>query len=322
MTRESGKPHNMIAPWLDRRQFVAGATATGAAAYAGSLLGSQPVHAAAPKKGGHLRVGTTEGSTTDLLDPAPDSSAFITMLSSTYLSQLTEVDANGNLQPQLAVSFEANATATQWTFKLRKGVEFHNGKPLVADDVVATINHHRSEESKSSMKAFAAEVADVKADGDHTVVLTLKQGNADYPFILSTGAFSIVPSKDGKADPAGGVGTGAYILDKIEPGVRAQLKRNPNYFNDNVGHFDTAEILVIADAAARNNALVSGVVDIIDKVDLKTVHLLEKTAGVEVLDVTGALHYTLPMNTTRAPVNDNNVRLALKHAVDREELLE
>ena len=54
---------------------------------------------------------------------------------------------------------------------------------------------------------FAAEVAEIKADGDHTVVLTLKQGNADYPFILSTGAFSIVPSKDGKADPATGVGT-------------------------------------------------------------------------------------------------------------------
>ena len=308
-------------PWIDRRQFVAGAAAVGSAGLAGTLINAGPAHAM-PKKGGHLKVGTAEGSTTDILDPAPDSSAFITMLSSTYLSQLTEVDPNGNLQPLLAESFEANATATEWTFKLRKGVEFHNGKPLVAEDVVATINHHRDEASKSSMKAFAAQVEDVKADGDHTVVLTLKEGNADYPFILSTGAFSIVPSKDGKADPTSGVGTGAYILEKIEPGVRAHLKRNPNYFSDKVAHFDTAELLVIADAAARNNALVTGVVDLIDKLDLKTVHLLEKNADVEILDVTGTLHYTLPMNTTKAPFDNNDIRLALKHAINREELLD
>ena len=317
MARKITKSLNALNSGLDRRQFVAGATAIGSAAAAGAFPGITPAFAA-PKKGGHLRIGTAEGSTSDNLDPAPDSSAFITMLSSTYLSQLTEVDANGSLQPLLAESFEPNADATQWTFKLRKGVEFHNGKSLTSQDVVATINHHRSEDSKSSMKAFAAEVADVKADGDHTVVLTLKQGNADYPFILSTGAFSIVPSKDGKADPATGVGSGAYVLDKFEVGVKAELKRNPNYFKSDVAHFDTAEILIIADAAARNNALVSGVVDIIDKVDLKTVALLGKTPNVEVLDVTGTLHYTLPMNTTRAPFNDNNVRMALKHAVDRQ----
>ena len=306
---------------LDRRTFVAGSAAAGAAAFGGTLLGTHPA-IAMPKRGGHVRVGTAEGSTTDVLDPAPDSSAFITMLSSTYLSQLTEVDANGTLQPQLAESFESNSTATEWVFKLRKGVEFHNGKPLVADDVVATINHHRGKDTKSSMKAFAAEVEDVKADGNHTVILKLKQGNADYPFILSTGAFSIVPSKDGKAVADGGVGTGAYAIEAFEPGVSVKLKRNPNYFNEKVGHFDTAEILIIADAAARNNALVSDVVDLIDKVDLKTVGLLRKQPNVEVLDVTGTLHYTLPMNTTRAPFSDNNVRMALKHAVDREDLLD
>jgi len=254
----------------NRREFVGGALAAGPALSAGALAGFSPLAAATPNKGGHIRLGVTEGSTSDLLDPAPDSSAFITFLSSTYLSQLTEVDANGNLQPLLAESFEASADAKQWTFDLRKGVEFHDGKSLTADDVVATINHHRGEESKSSMKAFAAQVEDVKADGKNRVILTLKEGNADYPFILSTGSFSILPSKDGKVLADSGNGTGPFILDNFEEGVRADLKRNPNYFKDSGAHADSAEVLLLADAAARNNALLTDEVDLIDKVDLKT----------------------------------------------------
>jgi len=311
---------DLAANRIDRRTFMASATAMGFGAMAATTLTGK-AEAATPKRGGHIRIGTAEGSTSDNLDPAPDSSAFITMLSSTYLSQLTEVDANGVLQPQLAESFEPNATATQWVFKLKKGVEFHNGKSLVADDVVATINHHRGEDSTSSLKAFANQVKDIRADGDDTVIIDLVEGNADYPFVLSTGAFSIVPSKDGKAVPDGGVGTGAYMLEDIELGVRASLKRNPNHFNDKVGHFDSAELLIIADSTARQNALVSNEVDLIDKVELATADLLKKNARVTVLDVTGTLHYTFPMDTRRGPFDNNDVRMALKYSINREEIL-
>lgn len=307
---------------ISRRRLLKQASALGLTAALPSALFAREARAATPKSGGHLRLGTAEGSTSDVLDPAPDSSAFITMLSSTYLGQLTEVDANGNLQPQLAESFEANDDVTQWTFNLRKGVTFHDGKPFVAEDVVATLNHHRGEDSKSSLKAFAAQIEDVRTDGDHRVILQLAEANADYPFVLSTGAFSIVPSKDGKAQPTSGVGTGAYILEEFEPGVRVRLKKNPNHFADNTGHFESAEITIIADAAARQNALVSGQVDLADRVELKTVHLLKDSPGVVVLDVTGTLHYTFPMDTRLAPFDDNNVRLALKHAIDREEVLQ
>ena len=322
MKKQTDKTDRISVGTVDRRELMAGAAAVGMFAAAGPILGIQPAHAMTPKKGGHLRLATAEGSSSDVLDPAPDSSAFITMLSSTYLGQLTEVDANGALQPQLAESFEPNATATQWVFNLRKGVTFHDGKSLEAEDVVATINHHRGKESKSSLKAFAAQVEDVKADGKHRVILSLKEGNADYPFILSTGAFSILPSKDGKAQPLAGKGTGAYMLDEIETGVRAVLKKNPNHFDDRVGHFDSAELLIVADAAARQNALLSGQVDMMDKVDLKTAHLLEKKAEIEVLEVTGTLHYTFPMDTRKGPFSDNNVRMALKHSIDREEILQ
>lgn len=310
-------PYGLFSALADRRQFMGGAAAAGSLA----MLGAQPAFAA-PKKGGTFKIGITEGSTTDSLDPALDGSAFITMLSSCYLSQLTEVDAHGKLQPLLAESFEANADASVWTFKLRKGVNWHNGKPVTADDVVATINHHRGEDSKSSMKAFANQVKDIKAADPHTVVLTLKAGNADYPFILSTGAFSIVPSENGKAQPTSGIGSGPYMLEKYDAGVIAKLKKNPNYFRTDVAHADNVDILLIADAAARSNALVSGAVDLIDKVDLKTVELLKRKPDIEVLDVPGTLHYSLPMNTGHGAFKNNDVRLALKYVVDRKEMLD
>ncbi|MEM7168962.1 MAG: ABC transporter substrate-binding protein [Pseudomonadota bacterium] len=306
---------------IKRREFLTRTSALGLAAAAAPIL-AQQAQAMTPNKGGHLRLGTAEGSTSDVLDPAPDSSAFITMLSSTYLSQLTEVDANGNLHPLLAESFEPNEGATEWTFKLRKGVEFHDGKPLVAEDVVATLNHHRGEDSKSSLKAFANQIEDIKSSGDHEVKIILSSGNADYPFVLSTGAFSILPSKDGKVQATAGNGTGPYSLQEFDPGVRAVVQKNPNYFKDDVGHFESAEINIIADAAARQNALVSNEVDLIDKVELKTAHLLAQNEAVELLDVTGTLHYTFPMDTRQAPFNDNNVRLALKYAIDRQEIVD
>jgi peptide/nickel transport system substrate-binding protein len=323
MTKRTGKPYQGMFSAIDRREFMVGTAALGTMAASGTLLGVQNARAATPTRGGHLRIGASEGSSSDVLDPAPDSSAFITMISSTYLSQLTEVDSDGNLQPLLAESYEPNAGATQWVFNLRQGVEFHDGKPLTAADVVATINHHRGEESQSSLKSFANQVAEVRADGDHRVILDLTEGNADFPAVLSTGAFSIVPSDgEGMAMADSGNGTGAYKLEHFEPGVGVKLTRNPNYFNDSVGHFDSAEILIIADSAARQNALLSDQVDLIDKLELKTVHLLEREAAVEVLEVTGTLHYTFPMDTRKGPYDDLNVRLALKHAIDREEILQ
>jgi peptide/nickel transport system substrate-binding protein len=132
----------------------------------------------------------------------------------------------------------------------------------------------------------------------------------------------IMPEVEGKADWKNYVGTGGYVLDNFEPGVRTSLKRNPNYWKEGRAHFDELELLVIADVNARQNAVASGEVDVISRCDLKTVHLLGRRPGVRVEEATGFLHYTAPMDTRAAPFNDNNVRMALKHAVDREQFLE
>ena len=95
-----------------------------------------------------------------------------------------------------------------------------------------------------------------------------------------------------------------------------------NYWKTGRAHFDEVELISIADFNARQTALVSRKVDVISRCDLKTLNLLAKRPGVRVEETTGFLHYTVPMITTIAPFDNNDVRLALKYAVDREQLLQ
>jgi peptide/nickel transport system substrate-binding protein len=81
------------------------------------------------------------------------------------------------------------------------------------------------------------------------------------------------------------------------------------------------ETIGIADTSARTNALKTKQVDFINRCDLKTVHLLERTPGIQIIRVTGTRHYTMPMHTNRKPFDNNDVRLAMKYAIDREQML-
>jgi hypothetical protein len=137
---------------------------------------------------------------------------------------LVAIDQKTNATPNLAESFEPSDDAKSWVYKLRKGVTFHNGKTLTADDVVATYNYHRGQDSKSAAKSALSTIADVKADGPGTVVFTLTGGSADFPYITSDYHLPIYPSQDGKIDWSKGVGTGPFVLENFEPGGGGQLQ--------------------------------------------------------------------------------------------------
>ena len=299
-----------------RRRFLQ----TGAAGAASLAL---PIRfARAANKGGVMRMGKAHGQTVDSLDPGTHENGFTIAMTHGYNIYMTEVAADGALVGQLAVSWEASADVATWTFKLRNGVVYHNGREVTAEDVVASINHHRGEDSTSAAKPIVAPITDIKADGKHTVVFTLDAGNADFPFILSDYHLPIMPSEGGKPDWQSGVGAGPYKIKTFDPGVRIDLERHGDYWDSGRGHFDAIQMLTIVDPAARTNAVITGEVDAIDRVDLKTVHLLKRRKGLAVHSIAGTQHYTFPMRTNVAPFDDNNVRMALKHAINREEMVE
>lgn len=276
---------------------------------------------AQPKKGGTFRVGVGSGATTDTLDPATWPDTFNGLFGwGTLGASLTEVEPDGKVIGDAAESFEASEDAKAWVFRLRKGAEFHDGKSLTADDVVASINHHRGAESKSAAKSLLKPVVDVKADGKDVVVVTLDSGNADFPYIASDYHLPILPSKDGKANWQDGIGLGPYKKTAFDPGVRGAATRFENFYKP--ANFDEIEILTIIDVAARTNALTSGDVNFIDRVDLKTVAQLKRNPRIKIAEVAGFAHYVAPMDCRAKPFDNNDVRLALKYAIDRQQIVD
>jgi peptide/nickel transport system substrate-binding protein len=307
---------------MSRREFIALTVAAGLTVGAADQLFVSAVRAQ-PKRGGSFKLGIGHGSTTDSLDPSTWENGFVATIGFCFPgATLTRVDAKNAVVPHLAESYEPADGAKRWVFKLRKGVTFHSGKTVTSDDVVATFNYHRAEGSKSPAKTLLAPITDIKADGPETVIFSLSAGSADFPYIASDYHLPIFPSKDGGGiNWEKGDGAGAYVLGEFEPGVRMTGKRNPNYFKSDAAWFDDVEMLTIIDVAARTNALTTGEVQYIDRVDLKTLNLLSQDPNIKITDLTGFGHYVAPMNVTMPPFDNVDVRLALKWAIDREEIV-
>lgn len=300
-----------------RRGFLAGAASAGLAV----ALGGPARAADTPQRGGHFRLGANGAGIGDSLDPATYTGGTVALAMLAVCNNLTEIDAAGKLQPELAESWEATPDAKVWTFRLRKGVKFHDGRDLTARDVVASFNHHRGE-TKSAARAVLAPVSDVKAGDDHTVIFTLASGNADLPYLMTDYHFVVMPAKtDGTLDWEKAIGTGGYKLDRFEPGVRIAMTRFDGYFKTDRAWFESAEILAIADATARQNALIGGQIDAMNGVDPRTANLLKRVSTLRLENVVGTSHYTLPMFCDADPYRNLDVRLALKYAIDREALV-
>jgi len=303
---------------LNRRNLMQGAAA-------GALIlgsGVKPAFAQ-PKAGGTLRVGKGHGSTADSLDPATWENGYTLSIAFGCYNFLTEVGPDGSLLPELATEWEGSEAASVWTFKLREGIQFHNGAPFVAADVVASLSHHMGDDSESAAKVIVASITKMETPDDHTIIFTLDGGNADFPFILSDYHLPIgKPGDDGKVDWFTVNGTGGYTLESFDPGVRTVFQKQGNYWKEGRAHFDTIELLAITDPTARTNALLSGQVDVIDRVDVKTASLFDAAPNIALQSIAGTQHFVFPMDTRVGPFSDNNVRNAIKHSFNRQELVD
>jgi len=309
---------DLAARRIGRRAFIEGAMALGASASAASLWSSRAA-AATPKKGGRFRAALDDGNTTDSMDPATYNSRFMITMVHTHRNFLTEIGPDNRVAGELAESWDVTPDAARWTLKLRRGVEFHSGKTFDARDAAASLNYHRAEESKSAAKALLDAVESIAVDDDHTLTIRLAGGNADLPYLLTDYHLTMMPAdKEGNVDWNSRDGTGGYVLQDFDPGVRARLTRFPNYWKQGRAHFDEVEYLAVPDVHARQTALMNNSVEAMIECDLKTVHLLERTAGLAVDEVPSGTHNSLPMHMDVAPFTDKDVRLALKHAIDRQ----
>ena len=294
---------------------------TGAAA---GVLAATGLPLRAQNRGGTFRLGIAGANTTDSWDGRTHSDTYmITVGHGAVFDCLTEVAASGELVGELAESWEATPDAKTWTFKLRQGVTFHNGKPFVADDVIASLNMHVEEGASSAAEPIVRPITEMVKLDDHTVQITLATGNADFPFLLSDYHLLMYPSDDISGAIANGIGTGLYKVESFNPGVRTLLSRVEGHYKDGQsGWFDSVEVIAINDTSARMTALMTNQVDMVSRVDFQTEPLLRANPNIVIAEVTGNQHYTFPMLVAVEPFGNLQVRQALKHVFNREEMVE
>ena len=299
-----------------RRQFLQ--TSAAGAVVLATPFGT--VHAA--NKGGVMRMGKAHGQTVDSLDPGTHENGFTIAMTHGYNGYMTEVGADGSLVGQLRRAGSLRPTSRPGPSSCARGVTYHNGREVTAEDVVASINHHRGEESNLRRQAHRG--PDRRHQGRRHAHRGLQPRGRQrrLPFILSDYHLPILPSEGGKADWQSGIGGGRLQDQELRPGGADRPRAVRGLLDSGRGHFDEIQMITIVDPTARTNAIITGQVDAIDRVDLKTVHLLKRRAGLNVHSIAGTQHYSFPMRTNVAPFDDNNVRMAIKHAINREEMVE
>lgn len=306
---------------IGRREFLRAATATGLTVAAAQTLWAKTAMAQAPKRGGTARVAFASTSPTLTLDPIKT----VNIPDLTHVRQLgQELVALGpdlKLEPQLATAWEASAAdGSEWVFELRKGVEFHNGKPFTSADVVYSMRRHLTKDSESVHKAQMAQIDEVSADGAHAVRFKLKSPNFEFPVAFTGGRTVVIP--EGHTDFINFVGTGGFKLGEFQPGVRTLFVRHENYWNADRVHLDAIETFSILDPTNRINALVTGEADFIVGVDLNALPRLESAANAETMFVRGGQNVHMVMMCDRAPTDSHDFRLAMKHLQDRQRVVD
>ena len=274
------------------------------------------VMAATPKKGGTIRVAASQHGPDDNLDPIQFTSAIDYTRGRAHYNGLTQHDDNLVAQPELATSFEPNANASEWTFKLRKGVKFHDGTPFTADDVVWSMNRHLGEDSTSVIKAVLSSIKEWKKVGQYEVKAIMNSPNADLPSLLAVFQSKIV--KNGTTGD--GMGTGPFVMKSFEPGVKSVSVRNENYWRE-TANLDAIEITAITDPVARVNALVAGDAQIIFDVEPKSIRQIDSADGVRLSSIpAGAYNGICALKNSQPGSNADFVK-GLQFIQDRERVV-
>jgi peptide/nickel transport system substrate-binding protein len=317
---------------LSRRQVLKGAALLGGSVALGPLIAgcgsgsAQPSASAsvgAPKKGGHLSSGIVGGSAKDDMDGHIQVSAAKATFAQNVYDSLVAYNQAGVLENALTEEVSSNADCTEWTIRLKKGVQFSNGKPVTADDVIFSLL--RITDPKNPMdgatQLYGFDRNAVKKVDAQTIVCSLKFGNAVFNEGLAFHSNVIVPSEG--YDPstvAGAIGTGAFIVESFTPGEQFVLKANPNYWGEGP-YVDRVTVLEFNDSTAKLNALLSGAVQHIDGVETAQASTIKSTPGLKLVVAKTGGWKPFIMQTQQKPFDDARVRQAFRLIAGRPEII-
>ncbi|MFN0183221.1 MAG: ABC transporter substrate-binding protein [Aquabacterium sp.] len=276
------------------------------------------------------------------MDPHSQNEGLTNAMNGQVYERLTRRDRNLVIGPGLATSWQ-QLSPTQWRFKIRQGVRFHDGSPFTADDVVFSVQ--RGQSPTSQMNNYAAAVGEARKVDDQTVDFILKAPNPIFLEHLDTlwmmskawcEKHKVVRPLDFKNKEEthaamNANGTGPYMLASRAPGIKTTYKRNPAWWDRHEGNVQEMVFTPISNDATRLAALVSGEIDFVLDPAPRDLARLRSTPGVKVIDGPENRIIFIGMDQSRDellyasvkgrnPFKDLRVRRALYMAIDIETL--
>jgi peptide/nickel transport system substrate-binding protein len=323
---------------LSRRELLVGAGgvllagglaacgSSGSSSSAASGGGSTP--AGTPKKGGNFRLAVTGGGSGDIIDgqsiiTKPDqarlAASWETLVSYDDQYKLQIGGDNGGLAEELTQD-----APTQWTIRLRKGIEFNNGKTLTGDDVKYSIQ--RILDPKEGLFGAAGlssiDPNKITVMDPQTVRLGLTAPDSTIAEQFGQYYNGMVPVGYSRKGPLKWVGTGPFKTTSFNPGQQSVHVRNPNYWRTGQPYFDQVTVIDFPSATAQVNALLSGQVDAMTDIPFAQIQVAKSNGGLAILITQGGGWLPLCMAIDMAPFTDNRVRQAMRLIVDRKAMLE
>jgi len=252
------------------------------------------------------------------LDPNKVPAASSKRIYSLVYDTLTVMDNDFNVKPSLADSWTYSEDGKTLTMKLHPGVKFHNGREMTSDDVKYTFTRILDPATGALSKSSFSSIESMDTPDKNTIVFKFK--TIDTTFLANaTSAFSSIVPKEVADLNKEAVGTGPFMLDKIENGQYVLLKKNPNYFKTDQPKVDSIKFQLMKDESERLAAVRSGAVDL-SMVSTESAKLLENSKNIKVTSFLSAEYGYLGMNVAKKPFDDVRVRQAISYALDRNEI--
>jgi peptide/nickel transport system substrate-binding protein len=234
---------------------------------------------------------------------------------------LTKINSDGSVSPLLAESWEVSPDLKTYTFRLRKGVRFHNGEPFNAQAVKFSFDRAGSEKSTNKDKRTFANLTTQVVD-EHTVVLLTREIDPDFPFLMGQGTAIIVEPKSADTNMTKPVGTGPYQLENWVKGSSITLAKWDGHRNAANVRMRRATFRFIPDPAAQVAALLAGDVDAFPRVTPRSVPQFKNNPKFQVVVAGSRAKTILAMNNKKKPLDDVRVRRAISAAIDRKAVIE
>jgi peptide/nickel transport system substrate-binding protein len=286
-----------------------------------TTAGSVPGPTGTP--GGVVNIVLTDLFPADSLDPAIQIGVGETMAAGNLYEGLVYLDW-GTFEPQaqLAESWTSSDDFTEWTFKLRAGVKFHDGKPLTAADAAWSLKRSLDESVGSGLFArmsAAVEPSGIVAADDQTLVLRLKRPDSNILQPLGSFYNWIVP--EGTTNFDLGIGTGPFKLESFKAGSHFELSKNEDYWQPDLPYLDGVTIRHVPEPSTRVQAVLSGQADL-TQTQPELLNVSEGNSDAYLLTAKAASLYNCAMDETVAPFDDERIRKAVKLGLDRQRVIE